>query len=188
MKGKSKMKKIVTTILTVLLIMCLTACGNTLLKQYENAEDPALLFTDIATEETILSDNDNVIITLNGYPAELTRFNYDEEQKGFWFNLIIENNTNLTTAFVLKFITINGIEMPVDEQDAISLMYPNNVIRENERGTASLFITYEELAQNNIRTIENVSFLVEGYTLNADGTAKDCVYSSGKLEFETIQE
>lgn len=67
------MKKIVVTLLSLLLVMCLTACGNALLLQYENTEDPASLFTDVGTEETVLSDSDNVIITLNNRPAEYTK-------------------------------------------------------------------------------------------------------------------
>lgn len=179
------MKKIVITLLSVLLAISLTACGNTLLKQYENAEDPASLFTDVGTEETILSDSDDVIITLEGWPAQYTRSDL-EGHEGFRFTLSIENNTDLTTAFVFKFVTVNGVEMPVDEQEALRILYPN-AIWENEKGYEFLTIKYEELAQNNITTIENVSFLVEGYTLNADGTTKDCVYSSGILEFDTVQ-
>lgn len=180
------MKKIVIALLSVLLVMCLSACGNTLLKQYENAEDPASLFTDVGTEETILSDSDDVIITLGERPAEYTKRDGLEGYEGFWFDLTIENNTDLTTAFVIKFVSVNGIEMPVDEQEAIGMLYPD-AIWENEKGYENIIIKYEELAQNNIRTIENVSFLVEGYTLNADGTTKECVYSSGKLEFNTVQ-
>ena len=179
------MKKIVVTLLSLLLVMCLTACGNALLLQYENTEDPASLFTDVGTEETVLSDSDNVIITLDGRPAEYTKRDGLEGYEGFWFNLSIENNTDLTTAYVIKFVSVNGIEMPVDEQEALGMLYPD-AIWENEKGYENIIIKYEELAQNNIRTIENVSFLVEGYTLNADGTTKDCVYSSGKLEFNTI--
>ncbi len=180
------MKKIITTLLSVLLVMCLTACGNTLLWQYENTEDPASLFTDVGTEKTILSDSDDVIITLNELPAEYAKRDGLEGYEGFWFDLSIENNTDLTTAFVIKFVSVNGIEMPVDERETIGMLYPN-AIWENEKGYETIIIKYEELAQNNIRTIENVSFLVEGYTLNADGTTKDCVYSSGKLEFNTVQ-
>lgn len=179
------MKKIVVTLLSVLLTLCLTACGNTLLMQYENAEDPGSLFTDIGTEETILADSDDIIITLEGWPAEYSRSDR-EGHEGFRFTLLIENNTDLTTGFVVKGVSVNGVEMPVDEQEALGMMYPD-AIWENERGYEFITIKYEELAQNNIRTIENVSFLVEGYILDADGTAKECVYSSGKLEFDTVQ-
>ncbi len=179
------MKKIVITLLSLLLVMCLTACGNVLLLQYENADDPASLFTDVGTEKTVLSDSDDVIITLNGWPAEYTKRDGLEGYEGFWFDLSIENNTDLTTAYVIKFVSVNGIEMPVDEQEALGMLYPD-AIWENEKGYETIIIKYEELAQNNIRTIENVSFLVEGYTLNADGTTKECVYSSGKLEFNTV--
>jgi len=179
------MKKHLITVLCLLLTMSMTACGNALLLQYENTENPASLFTDVGTEETVLSDSDNVIITLNNRPEEYTKRDGLEGYEGFWFDLTIENNSDITMAYVFKFVSVNGIEMPVDEQEALGMMYPDAIF-ENEKGYENIIIKYEELAQNNIRTIENVSFLVEGYTLNADGTTKDCVYSSGKLEFNTI--
>lgn len=179
------MKKHLIKVLCLLLTMSMTACGNALLLQYENTENPASLFTDVGTEETVLSDSDNVIITLNNRPAEYTKRDGLEGYEGFWFDLTIENNSDITMAYVFKFVSVNGIEMPVDEQEALGMMYPDAIF-ENEKGYENIIIKYEELAQNNIRTIENVSFLVEGYTLNADGTTKDCVYSSGKLEFNTV--
>lgn len=184
------MKKLITLLAGVVLMLGLTACDSEptheLWKQYQSAEDPSMLFSDVSVEEAVLSED-------GGYKLTLTEVTSSKSEKydGFCFGVFLEKDNEEDLIYTFSEVKINGVEVSTKHSSYAAMKeiglpyYPGEIV-----------LKYEDLARNNISAIENVSCVMEVYEAviedekHEDGVNAtylergDLLYTSPEITFE----
>jgi len=137
--------------------------------------------TPVGTKEVVLIDTDEYKLTLKENRAP--EINADDTDGFFWFEMHLENKTDEKLAFFYEDIEINGIKIPTEEK---SWSYRTNA-DPADTSYASLNLTYELLLSSGITTIEEVSFVLDAYSLvGVYEDLGDLKYTSERLSFTCI--
>lgn len=198
------MKKMLTTFICAIFLTSLIACKTeftavpSVVTPPENSdvtsvsentsdkEDTDLtldisIFPGIGTKETVLIDTDEYKLTLKENFAPDTFL--DEANGFFWFDMTIENKTDENLAFFFEDIEINGIDICSEEQS-----WTNRTnVDAGETTYAALIIKHETLLSFDITTVEEISFVLDAYSLvSIYEELGDLVYTSERLSFPCI--